>query len=155
MIVEVWTPTAQQRDERSNQIRRNEERPPAFGLADVDAFVRARGVEAEAVAGEDDMAEGHGGGAAFEERAAAEEQRDDAAVDLEDAVHDLRASAGEECERQEREPEGGRRRSPEVDEDARDERAVVHRSSSLVHDSPHAGGLVHMRASQEFCTRCG
>jgi hypothetical protein len=74
-------------------------------LADVDALVGAGEVEQARIAAEDDVAEGHGGGAAAEQGAVSEEQRDEPAVQLQDAVHDVRAAvAGEQGEGEEQQP---------------------------------------------------
>src|SRR5437763_8932515 len=97
-VVEIRAFSAEQCDQGRNQISRNEQRSPALGLFDVDSLVGTRGIEQKAVATEDDVAEGHGAGAAFEEGAARQEPGDDAAVNFEDAIDEARSAAGEERE---------------------------------------------------------
>jgi hypothetical protein len=83
----------------------------------MDAFVFAGLIEELAVAAEDDVAEGHGGGAAGKPAAddALEEEADKSAVDFEDAVDDLAATAGEKSGQQEEEPDGRGWQCPEIE----------------------------------------
>lgn len=113
-VVAVGVFAAEEEVEAGEEVGGEEEGAPAFALADVDAFVGAGEVEGVAVLAEDDVAEGHGGGAAFEEGEVTEEEADEAAVDFEDAVDDLGAAAGEEGEGEEEEADEGRGEGPEV-----------------------------------------
>src|SRR4051812_21385366 len=113
-VVHVRAAATEELDEAGAEVRREEERAPAFGLADVDALVGAREVERELVAAEHDVAQRHRAGAAAEQGEAAEEHLDDAAVQLEHPVDHLMPAAGHARERQERESEGGGRERPEI-----------------------------------------
>jgi len=104
------------RDHARDQVRGDEKRTPAFALADVDAFVGAGPVEALLVAADDDMAEGHRGGAAAQGSASAEEEMDEPAVNFEDAFMHPRLAAGEQSQRGHDQPQRSRRQNPQIDE---------------------------------------
>src|SRR6266513_1120621 len=94
-VVHVGAATAEEGDQGCDEVGGDEEGSPAFGLFDVDALVGASCVEEVTVAAEDNVAEGHGAGAAAEEGAVLEDPGNDAAVDFQDAVDALGAAAGE------------------------------------------------------------
>ena|SRR5687768_13049143 len=116
-VVAVGVFAAEEHPQTREEVGGEEEGAPAFALADVDAFVGAGEVEGVAVLAEDDVAEGHGGGAAFQQGEVAEEEADEPTVDFEDAVDDLGAATGEEGEGEEEEADEGRGEGPEVGEE--------------------------------------
>lgn len=127
-VVAVGVLVAEEGEEAGGEVGGEEEGAPAFVLADVDVLVVAREVEAGLVLGEDDVAEGHGGGAVGEGDAAAEEEGGEAAVQFEDAAGKLGLAAGEADEGKEDQAEEGVGGGPEVAEDA-------------VHDRSRAEGV--------------
>ena len=107
--------TLHEGEEGGESIRGEEEGAPQFGLADVDAFVGAGEVQENLVAGEDDVAKGHGGGAAFEEGEVFQEEGGEAAVEFENAAVELGVAAGEHGEGEEEQTEDCRGQGPEVE----------------------------------------
>src|SRR5438552_4735304 len=58
-IIFVRPPPAKQLNRRCREIRRNEQRPPALGLADMHTLMSARRLQQKAVASKHDMAYRH------------------------------------------------------------------------------------------------
>ena len=114
-VVFVRAATAQEDERAGEQVGGEEERAPAFALANVDALVVARQLEQVGVTPEDNMTKGHCAGAALQQRAVGEEPSDEPAVNLQNAADDLMTDAadgGREYEGEE--ADGGGRERPKI-----------------------------------------
>ncbi len=77
------------------QVCRDEERPPALGLADVDVLMVTAHIEHELVDTEDDMAQGQRRGASFFQGRVTQKPRDRSAIDFDYPAPNLNAAPGE------------------------------------------------------------
>jgi hypothetical protein len=127
-------------DQRGQQVGGDEEGAPAFALAHVDSFVGAGAGMGGGVAGDDDVAEGHGGRAAGERDEAFEEVSGEAAIDLEDAGMPARAAAGEEGWKGDQKANGACRQNPDVKQYAQRVHGVVDRRLGPGVDKLAGGG---------------
>ena len=98
-IVEVGVAAAGPDEKAGQEVGGDEERAPARALADVDALVGAGLVEDVAGAADNNVAESHGGSAAFEKGAVFEEQADKAAVDFDHALDETETATAEQGQR--------------------------------------------------------
>jgi hypothetical protein len=116
--------------EGGEDIGGNEKWSPEFALADVDSLVGAGNDEKFVIAGEDNMAEGHGGSAAAKDEPddSAEPEVGRAAADFEYAFLHMGGTAGEENDAGEEQSPHGCGKSPGIDKEA----AEFHDSNELV-----------------------
>jgi hypothetical protein len=99
VIIQIRALAARPAEEGCCEVGGDEERAPAFALPHVDAFVSAGEFQQFAIACDHDVSQRHCGCPAFQWRASRQNEPDEAAVDFQDAVADLRPSSGRPCER--------------------------------------------------------
>jgi len=124
-VVAVGVLLAQVRDEAGGEVGGDEEGAPAVALADVDAFMFSGEVEGGGGAGEDDIAEGDGQGAAFEEGGVLEQPGDGAGVKFQDAGVELAARAEGKAGSAEAQAHEGGGEGPEAAGDDADHGGII------------------------------